>query len=198
MATIVKGEQYFELDGQLSEIKRQLRQLRGYPFDLQKLKYHLQEAIEGHFNDSLPDSYRDLIRQRFFLANDVMEVGGFSVAKLEPIPFSFSRQEVDSLLKISRSLWWEVGEKIRERAKELGGNFGQRHLDYLLNCQEDIPAGWRGVSLAFPGTVWVYQTLQGYDLYAYSMQYLSDHWDRVLLQFRTLCVGPWAILHYVK
>ena len=49
MAVIVTGEQYYDLDGQLSEIKRQLRQPNGYPFDPQKLKLHLQVAIEGRF-----------------------------------------------------------------------------------------------------------------------------------------------------
>jgi hypothetical protein len=49
MAKIVTGEQYFELDGQLSEIKRQLRQPSGYPFDPEMLKWHLQAAIEGRY-----------------------------------------------------------------------------------------------------------------------------------------------------
>jgi len=49
MANIVKGEEYYNLDGQLAEIKRQLRQPNGYPFDPEKLKKHLQNAIEGEF-----------------------------------------------------------------------------------------------------------------------------------------------------
>jgi hypothetical protein len=44
---IVTGEQYYKLDGQLLEIKRQLRQLNGYPFDPEMLKKHLQAAIEA-------------------------------------------------------------------------------------------------------------------------------------------------------
>lgn len=50
MATQVAGELYYEIDGQLSEIKRQLRQPVGYPFDPKKLKIALQDAIEGNFN----------------------------------------------------------------------------------------------------------------------------------------------------
>ncbi|MBU2263186.1 hypothetical protein KJ750_00805 [Patescibacteria group bacterium] len=50
MAKKVTGEMYYDLDGQLAEIKRQLRQREGYPYDLEDLRDHLQEAIEGKFN----------------------------------------------------------------------------------------------------------------------------------------------------
>lgn len=49
MATEVTGEQYRNLDGQILEIKRQLRQREGYPFDPELLKDHLQLAVEGKF-----------------------------------------------------------------------------------------------------------------------------------------------------
>ncbi|EKD23976.1 MAG: hypothetical protein ACD_81C00135G0002 [uncultured bacterium] len=49
MAQCVTSEQYFDLDGKLTEIKRQLRQKSGYPFDLVQLENHLQAAIEGKF-----------------------------------------------------------------------------------------------------------------------------------------------------
>lgn len=50
MATAaVTGEQYYELDGKLSEIKRQLRQKGGYPHDINKLDKHLHAATEGRF-----------------------------------------------------------------------------------------------------------------------------------------------------
>ncbi len=49
MATKVTGDQYYDLDGQLAEIKRQLRQQGGYPYDPEKLKKCLQDAIEGRF-----------------------------------------------------------------------------------------------------------------------------------------------------
>jgi len=52
MATKVSGEQYYGLDGQLLEIKRQLRQEDGYPFDPEELKNYLQTAIEGRFRGS--------------------------------------------------------------------------------------------------------------------------------------------------
>lgn len=49
MAEKVAGEMYYDLDGQLCEIKRQLRQNNGYPYDPEMLKMHLQLAIEGKF-----------------------------------------------------------------------------------------------------------------------------------------------------
>ena len=48
MAIHVAGEQYYDLDGQLAEIKRQLRQPSGYPFDPNQLKVALQDAIDSH------------------------------------------------------------------------------------------------------------------------------------------------------
>ena len=44
---IVTGEEYYELDGQLAEIKRQLRQPSGYPYRAQDLRTALQDIIEG-------------------------------------------------------------------------------------------------------------------------------------------------------
>lgn len=51
MATIVAGNIYEKLDGQLFEIKRQIRQQNGYPYDPEKLLRHLQKAIEGEFSE---------------------------------------------------------------------------------------------------------------------------------------------------
>jgi hypothetical protein len=50
MATKVAGEQYYDIDGQLNEIKRQLRQPAGYPFDPNQLQQALQLVIEGKFS----------------------------------------------------------------------------------------------------------------------------------------------------
>ena len=51
MAVKVAGELYFNIDGQLAEIKRQLRQPNGYPFDPIQLQKFLQRTIEGKFED---------------------------------------------------------------------------------------------------------------------------------------------------
>jgi hypothetical protein len=45
----VTGKEYYDLDGQLLEIKRQLRQNSGYPFDAYRLGKALQDIIEGRF-----------------------------------------------------------------------------------------------------------------------------------------------------
>lgn len=65
MAQRVAGELYWDLDGQLLEIKRQLRQLSGYPFDAMRLKTHLQDAAEGRFIMSKP-SLSSLIKAKNF------------------------------------------------------------------------------------------------------------------------------------
>ncbi len=51
MAEQVTGDTYRGIDGQLHEIKRQLRQREGYPHSLEKFKRALQEIIDGHFVD---------------------------------------------------------------------------------------------------------------------------------------------------
>jgi hypothetical protein len=55
MATIVTGELYESIDSKLFEIKRQLRQKNGYPFNPNSLNLALQELIEGRFS-SRPSS----------------------------------------------------------------------------------------------------------------------------------------------
>lgn len=44
----VAGDLYADIDGQMLEIKRQLRQRDGYPYDPMRLVDHLQAAIEGN------------------------------------------------------------------------------------------------------------------------------------------------------
>jgi len=52
MTTQVNGDLYVELDGKLVDIKRQMRQSGGYPFDPEKLNKFLQRAVEGRFDDN--------------------------------------------------------------------------------------------------------------------------------------------------
>lgn len=54
MAEKVSDQLYYELDGQLSEIKRQLRQQEGYPYNPEMLKESLRELIEGRFQGRPP------------------------------------------------------------------------------------------------------------------------------------------------
>jgi hypothetical protein len=53
MANNVTGEMYEKIDGQLFEIKRQIRQKSGYPYDLEKLQAALQAIIEGEFLEKI-------------------------------------------------------------------------------------------------------------------------------------------------
>ena len=73
MANImVAGDLYESITGQLFEIGRQLRQQSGYPFDPERLKHHLQAAIEGRFKGLLRLVHADVsvdATQRF-VAND--------------------------------------------------------------------------------------------------------------------------------
>ena len=61
MATLVTGEMYHDIDGQLAEIKRQLRQPNGYPFNPDLLKIALQNAIEGRFGNDRAPSFLEVI-----------------------------------------------------------------------------------------------------------------------------------------
>jgi hypothetical protein len=49
MATIVTGDEYYAIDGQIAEIKRQLRQKNGYPYSIPALRAGLQKIIDGQF-----------------------------------------------------------------------------------------------------------------------------------------------------
>lgn len=48
----VTGDQYFRIDGQMLEIKRQLRLSGGSSLDPELVKIALQEIVEGKFRDS--------------------------------------------------------------------------------------------------------------------------------------------------
>jgi hypothetical protein len=52
MTTKVTGDQYEKLDAKLFEIKRQIRQKGGYPYDVNTLEKSLQLLIEGKFPES--------------------------------------------------------------------------------------------------------------------------------------------------
>ncbi len=71
MAKKVTGEAYYGLDGQLQEIKRQLRQNGGYPFDPRDLQTALQSIIEGKF----PIKVLVLDRERFCNPSEFLDKG---------------------------------------------------------------------------------------------------------------------------
>ncbi len=47
---LVTGDRYFNVDGKLHEITRQLRQRGGYPFEPDLLEQRLQDLVEGKFD----------------------------------------------------------------------------------------------------------------------------------------------------
>ncbi|MEK9180398.1 MAG: hypothetical protein AAB897_03225 [Patescibacteria group bacterium] len=46
---VVSAEEYFEFDGLLGEIRRQLRQKSGYPYDSERLRNTLKAVTSGNF-----------------------------------------------------------------------------------------------------------------------------------------------------
>lgn len=55
----VTGDLYEKIDGKLFEIKRQVRQPGGYPFDAEELDRFLQLATEGRFNSTEPKYHEE-------------------------------------------------------------------------------------------------------------------------------------------
>lgn len=142
----VTGDQYREIDRKLEEVKRQLRQPSGYPFDLEELNIHLQAAVEGRFGSgklSIPVFSHDMTEEGWTLVEDVGKLHIGETTKLEFVPIL--RRDYESILH----------REMRDRAKELGCNLGQLDAEYLLAHPNKIPIS-RGFSywLAFPGTVW--------------------------------------------
>lgn len=68
-AKSVAGD-YFDVDGQLLEIKRQLRQKGGYPFDLQELQRALHLIIIGEFRPTPRRVYPEYIPLREYVITD--------------------------------------------------------------------------------------------------------------------------------
>ena len=140
---IVAGDLYEGITGQIFEIGRQLRQPNGYPFDPIKLKRHLQDAIEGRFdNVSIPIFANDKTKDGWkLLENTSRRIS--SINDLELV--SFLKQKESSI----------NGEEMVRRARiELDANYGQEDAEWLLEHQNEIPAEFRKYYIAFTGTIW--------------------------------------------
>jgi len=162
----VAGDLYFDLDGQLSEIKRQLRQPNGYPFDPFQLKAHLQAAIEGRFSQSSVSFLYDRRKDGWKLLENVPR--RITSVDIVGIPFLKENEAVIN------------GEKITRRAIELDANYGQEDAEWLLDHQAEIPVELRNFYLVFPGTKWRDAVGDRY------VPYLSWSGDRWVLYFRWL------------
>lgn len=139
----IDQQDYFEIDGMVLELKRQLRQRGGYPFNLVALKKHLQIAIEGAFEGARPcpvlkqnktkSGWRLLqhVPKRVFVASD-----------FEPIPVVTPGNFIK-------------GAEIAMRAQALQGDLGQEDAEFLLDNQEELPPAFHEYKqLLFTGTVW--------------------------------------------
>lgn len=146
MATSVKGDWWYEkLDGKLLEIKRQMRQAGGYPYDPAQLDRALQALIEGRFNaivgaKKATCSFADLIPDGWKVAEDVAP-SSFDVSKLKLVAF----------LKKGESAIG--GVEMRKRAIELKGNLGLADGQRLLAEQDKIPVEFRDYYIVLSGTV---------------------------------------------
>ncbi len=71
----------------------------------------------------------------------------------EPWPISVANMELMPFLKEGENY---VGgeEMVRRARKELNTNLGQRHAEFLLEHQNEIPEEFRQYVLVFTGTIW--------------------------------------------
>lgn len=135
-------EKYFEVDGLLSEIKRQLRHKDGYTGDIDALSGHLQLAVEREFVSPL--FKRDMRKERGYklIEEGSQHPEGVAVADLERKEFfNFDESYI-------------TGKELQKRARKLNANLGQHTAEYLLEHQDEISEDWRDTYLVFPGTVW--------------------------------------------
>ena len=87
---------------------------------------------------------------------------------VDDVVFDFEKFHISSLqlkvLKEKAPPWWEkkrrkdkkevFGPKMRQLAKKIGTNFGQRHAEFIIEHQNELPESFRGHRLGFPGTLW--------------------------------------------
>ncbi len=92
----------------------------------------------------MPVFSRDMRKEDWELLEDVGDP--------DPAEIIIADLEVVSFLKGDETL--VSGEVMRNRAVELQANLGQRHAEFLLKHQEEIPKEFRKFYLVFPGTVW--------------------------------------------
>lgn len=117
--------------------KQVIKSLKNRGEELSRL---LRGDIEGLMK--FPIFSRDMRKERWELIEDVSEPGEIVIANLETLSF----------LKTNKG---DVsGDGMRQRAVELGANLSQRHAEFLLEHQQEIPKEWREYYLVFPGTVW--------------------------------------------
>jgi len=143
--TIVSAEQYQEIDKRILEIKRQLNQKGGYPYDPDKLSLTLQAVVEGRFKavgGKFPCQTLcpDLIPAGYEVIEDV-EPSQFQVKDLKLVPFLEDGEN------------YVDGEELRQRAKKLKANLGLADAKFIMDHQNEIPTEFRDKYLVFTGTL---------------------------------------------
>ena len=128
-------------DGVLGKFARQLndwfRRVREGSLNHEEVARAVQNIINrGHpfVNDRRKDGWE--------LLEDV-DFSPIIAEKLEPI--TFLRAGENSI---------SGREMVRRAREELRANLGQRHAEYLLEHQQDIPKEFREYYIVFTGTVW--------------------------------------------
>ena len=117
--------------------------------------------------DIAPVFSRDMTKEGWELIEDAQS----------PWPIVIENLELVSFLKEDENLI--SSKEMCKRAKELDANLGQRHAEYLLNHQKEIPAEWQGFYLVFAGTVWRYRfgnLRVPYLSWLGATWYLNFHW----------------------
>ena len=150
MATLVTGDQYMGVDAKLLEIKRQLRQKDGYPFDLDQLKAALQAVIEGRFETSSPKiPFTEWEKH----VPDGLKVKDGSGVSLHLTDVS----EFEALEFIHESEWGRHVSRssMYQRAKKLKAELGLADAVFLLMHQDQIPESMQWREINFIGTVLV-------------------------------------------
>jgi hypothetical protein len=101
--------------------------------------------VFGVLPDTLPTAnfVRDMAKEGWTLLADARDPWPISVGNLELV--SFLMDDDDGIIG---------GENVAARAVALNANLGQRHAEYLLDHQDEIPEEFRKFYLIFPGTKW--------------------------------------------
>ena len=159
MTKQVTGDQYEELDGKLFEIKRQMRQKSGYPYDPRKLSILLQRAIEGVF-----DSAIRIDRSRLFdpkkspvfgpgwtiVEEDARSLAIHEVADLRSLlPTHLTRSGVEEEIGIDNAVGLSrLGKKTENKIR-----LDVKFFEFFLEKKSVLPEDWQEFTLFFPGTI---------------------------------------------
>ncbi len=183
MAKVVTGEQYVGIDGKLHEIKRQLRQPNGYPYDPERLNHALQAIVEGRFAV-------DLAKSEFPSSAIAAEYGYTVVEDVAPVLKSVGDLELLGFLREGESAL--PGEEMRKRAVEAKANLGLVDLKFVLAHQAEIPAEMSQFYIIFSGTL-----LWGSDGGAV-VAYLRWRDDRWIVRFDGVALGWFDSVRFAR